>query len=161
MKTLLSVLAGAALTVSALAIPQTFNQGGFFAAAGQPFEDFAGQVAAFGPGAEMKGKWAPVRGQKGAMKLELDAVVFGIPAKEIRAQKHENNVLSYSVVYSHDLEKKQGAQKSDLLTRVLAAISAYTGKSVKQQEKIDHKGVNILVGLGGNGDVHVTFSRAK
>jgi hypothetical protein len=160
MKTLLSILTASAFTLSALAIPQTFNNGnGFFGAAGQQFEDFAGQVAAFGPGAEMKGKWAPVKGKKDLMKLQLDAAVFGIPASEITAQKTGNQVVKFNVLYREGGQKKGAKPAGSLQDRVLAGVKAYTGKDVQPSKPVEHNGVQIDVAPASNGDVAVSFSR--
>src|SRR5688572_25455800 len=131
MKTLVTILAGAALTMSTLAIPQTFNQGfnPFFGAVGMQFEDFAGQQDAFGPVAGMKGQWVPISGKKDALKLAMTADVFGLPATEITAQKSGGNVVSYRVAYSAKDDAKRARQKSKLQDRVLAAIGAHTGQS--------------------------------
>jgi hypothetical protein len=161
MKTLLSLALGAALTAGALGIPQNFNggNGGFFGAVGINFEDFAGQVAAFEPGARMPGKWTPVRGQKGVVKLELDAAVFGIKASEITAQKSDDKVLKFSVVYRAADHRNKKGESGQLEARVITAINAYTGKSVALGTPVDYKGVRIAVALGGNDDVFVTFTR--
>jgi hypothetical protein len=163
MKTLLSLALGSALTIGALGIPQNFNGGGngFFGAIGINFEDFAGQAAAFDPGAKMPGKWAPVRGQKNTVKLELDAVVFGIKASEITASKSDDKVLQFRVAYRVADHRKDKGEPGTLEARVMAAVNAYTGKSVTLGHPVDYKGVQISVGLGGNGDVFVTFSRAS
>lgn len=158
MKTLLSLALGAALTAGALAIPQTFNGGGFFGAAGINFEDFAGQTAAFDVGSKLPGKWAPVHGQKDVVKLELDAVVFGIPATEITASKSGEKVKEFRVLYKDDDAHARHQKKGLLQERVLAAIKTFTGKPVDVSHPVDYKGVNIAVGLGGNGDVIVSFT---
>lgn len=165
MKTLVTIFAGAALTMSTLAIPQTFNQGfnPFFGAVGMQFEDFAGQQDAFGPAQGMKGQWAPIQGKKDALKLANSADVFGIPASEITAQKSGETVVSYRVAFSAKDDARRAKQKpaSKLETRVLAAVGAYTGQSASLDKPVEHKGVKIAVALAKNGDVFVTFTRAS
>jgi hypothetical protein len=164
MKILVTILAAAALTMSSLAIPQTFNQGfnPFFGAVGMQFEDFAGQQDAFGPMEGMKGQWVPIQGKKDMLKLAMSADVFGIPASEITAQKEGNKVQSYRVAYSAKDDAKRGKkQKTKLEDRVLAAIGAYTGQSASLTKPVEHKGVKIAVALEKNGDVFVTFTRAS
>jgi hypothetical protein len=161
MKTLLSVLAGIALAFAAYAIPQTFNNNPFFGATGQQFEEGAAQVAAFEPGAEPKGEWAPVQGAKEKIKLKLDAVVFGIPASEITAQKSGNRITNFRVLYRASDDRKRGKQETKLETRVLAGVSAFTGKSAVLREPTLHNGVNITVTAAASGDVTVEFARAS
>jgi hypothetical protein len=162
MKTLVTILTGAALTMSSLAIPQTFNQGfnPFFGAVGMQFEDFAGQENAFGPVAGVKGQWVPIQGKKDTLKLAMSADVFGIPASEITAQKSGETVVSYRVAYRAKDDAKRTKQKTKLEERVLAAIGAYTGQSTSLTKPVEHKGVKIAVALEKNGDVLVTFTRA-
>ena len=100
MKTILSVLASVAFTLQAFGIPQTFNNNNnpFFLQAGMPFEQAAGQPGAFEPGAELKGEWAPMQGKKDTLRLKLEAVVFGIQASEITAEKSGDRVTKFRVV---------------------------------------------------------------
>jgi len=161
MKTLLSLALGAALTAGALAIPQTFNGGGFLGAAGINFEDFAGQTASFDAGAKLPGKWAAVHGKKDELKLELDAVVFGIPASEITASKSGEKVKEFRVLYKYEADEKRGGNRKnggELHERVFTAIKVFTGKSIDLGHSVDYKGVTISVALGGNGDVMVSFT---
>jgi hypothetical protein len=161
MKPLLSILACAGLTLGAFAIPQTFNNNPFLAATGSQFEEAAGQVAAFEPGAEPKGQWAPVHGQKDALKLKLDAVVFGIPASEITAQRAGDRIAKYQVLYRAADDRKRGKQESSLEARVLAGVSAFTGKSATPVKPTIHRDVQITVKAAANGDVTVEFARAS
>src|SRR5829696_8835822 len=110
MKTFLSVLASGALVTVALGIPQTFNNG-FLAAVGQQVEDAVAQVAAFAPGAEPKGKWSPVAGNRDVLKLEQTAVAFGVPASEVTAERKENAVAKYRIVYRAADDRKRGKQE--------------------------------------------------
>ena len=91
--------------------------------------------------------------------MELDAAVFGIKASEITAQKADDKVVKFSVVYRAADHRNKKGESGRLDARVLAAINAYTGKSVALGKPVDYKGVRIAVALGGNDDVFVTFSR--
>ena len=160
MKTLLSVLASVGFATLALAIPQTFNNNTFVNAVGQPLEDAVAQVAAFEPGVEPKGQWSSVAGKPDVLKLELSAVVFGVPASEVTAERKNNAVAKYRIVYGADDDRKRGKQQSSLEARVLAGISAYTEKPATLREPIVYKGVKIAVLRGKRGDVIVEISRA-
>ncbi len=162
MKTLLALALSAGLTFQALAIPQTFNgNNGFVIAAGMAFQDFAGRKAAFEPGAEMPGKWTPVHGKKNVLKLDMDTPVFGIKASEITAQKTDKQVVQFSVVYRADDHRQEARVHGSLQDRVIAAINAFTGKSISAKTPVDYQGVLISVSLAGNGDVRVDFIRAS
>lgn len=153
--TLQSILCACVLSTAAIAIPQTFN-GGFFGAVGQQFEDFA--IAALGPGAELKGKWVAVAKQEGKLRLELDAVVFGIPASEIIAEKAGGSVIKYSVTYKTADDRKRGKAASPLKMRVLAAVGAYTGAAVALGKPADYKGARFTV-AEAKGDVSVEITK--
>jgi hypothetical protein len=66
----------------ARAIPQNFNQGGFFLRTGVTFENFATEDAAFAPGGVLKGEWTK-QDARGAQKLVDDAVLLGVPAPRV------------------------------------------------------------------------------
>lgn len=156
MKTLIaSVLAGLALCSASLAIPQVFGNR-FFGAVGQQFEDFA--IAALGPGAELKGQWAPVGGKAGTMKLDMTAVVFGVPASEITAEKSGDTATKFRVMYRAADDRKRGGQAATLRERVMAGVRVYAGAEVKGT--VIYKGAQIKVADGAKGDVSVEISKA-
>ncbi len=158
MKTkLTSVIIACLVAQVALAIPQTFRNG-FFGAAGQQFEDFA--VASLDPGADMKGKWAVVAGKEGTLRLDMTAVVFGVPASEVIAQKSGDHVSKYIVTYSSADDRKRGKSDAPLKNRVIAGVSAYTGGDVKAKQPAVYKGTQFLVQDGAKGDVVVEISKA-
>src|SRR6185436_1736058 len=131
-KFFLSMTCALAFATIAFAIPQTFfgNGNGFFGAAGQQFEDAA--VAAFGPGGQMKGEWAPVRaGATDEEVLKMTAVVFGVPATKVTRHKSGGHVEKYRVLYTKADDAKRAKQKSasTLQERVTAAVRTYTGAS--------------------------------
>jgi hypothetical protein len=161
MKTFLSVVASIALTLQTLGIPQTFNNNAFLGAVGVPFEEAAGQIAAFEPGAQPKGQWAPVRGRSDTLELKLDALVFGIPASEITAVKSGDRVAKFRVLYRTLDDRKRGKQAASLEERVLAGIAAFTGQSVNRRQPVIHNGVQISTISAANGDVTVEFARAS
>jgi hypothetical protein len=163
MKTFLSLITSGALVTIVFAIPQTFNSNnnGFVNAVGQQVEDVVAQGAAFEPGAEPKGQWSPVAGKADVLKLELSAVVFGVPASEVTAERKNNAVTKYRIVYGASDDRKRGKQQNSLEARVLAGISAYTGKSATTREPIAHKGAKIAVTRTKNGDVTVEITRAS
>jgi hypothetical protein len=157
MKTLLtSVLAACVFSGAVLAIPQTFGTGGFFGAVGQQFEDVA--FAAVGAGGENKGNWAPVRGKDGTLRLDMTAVVFGVPASEVTAVKAGDSVTKYRVVYRVEDDKKRGKQTAPLRERVAAGIRTYTGAEVKGP--VSYKGARVTLEDGAKGDVSVEISKA-
>ena len=141
-RTLQAIISACILCGSVLAIPQNFN-GGFFRAAGQPFEDFA--IAALGPGAELKGKWIAVAKQEGKLRLAVDAVVFGIPASEVVVEKSGGGVAKYTVTYKAADDRKRGRAAASLKDRVLGAVRAYTGTSMESGRPADYKNARISV----------------
>jgi hypothetical protein len=158
MKTLFaSVAAACAFAGAAIAIPQTFGIGnGFFGATGQQFEDFA--IAAVGPGAELKGKWAPVRGGDGKRRLDVTAVVFGVQASEVTAETSANGGTKYRVLYRAADDRKRGRQAASLRERVAAGIRSYTGADAGKP--VPYKGALVTLAEGAKGDVSVEITKA-
>jgi hypothetical protein len=163
MKTILSVLTSCALVTIAFSIPQTFNNNAnvFGNVVGQPLEDVVVQAAAFDPGVEPKGEWTPAAGKPNVLKLELSAIVFGVPASEVTIERKDKAVAKYRVIYGAADDRKRGKQQNSLEARVLAGISAYTGKSATTREPIIFKGTKIEVTRAKNGDVTVEITRAS
>ncbi len=156
MKTLItSVLTGLALCCASLAIPQVFGNR-FFGAIGQQFEDFA--IAAVGPGAELKGEWVPVRGKEDSKRLDMTAVVFGVPASEITAENSGSSGMRYRVVYRAADDRKRGAKAATLRERITAGVRAYAGSEAKGTAT--YKGAQIKVEDATKGDVSVVISKA-
>jgi len=154
--TLKSILCACILSTAAIAIPQTFN-GGFFGAVGQQFEDFA--IAAVAPGAELKGKWVAVAKEDGKLRLALDAVVLGIPASEITAEKTAGGATKFTVTYKAGDDRKRGKAAAPLKTRILGALRAYTGAEAAPGKPVDYKGARFTV-AETKGDVSVETTKA-
>jgi hypothetical protein len=109
----------------ARAIPQNFNQGGFFLRTGVTFENFATEDAAFAPGGVLKGEWTK-QDARGAQKLVDDAVVFGLPAARVSLERDTDSVCKYVVIFD---DEPKGAARLPLLDRVTQNITAFTGDS--------------------------------
>ena len=137
-----ALIALALLAPSLFAIPQNFNQGGFFGVVGVAFETFATDKQTWAAGATLPGKWSGPD-QSGARKLQHDAVVFGLPAAEIVAQRSAERVAKLRVSF---LETGRNARP--LLDRVTDNIRAFTGDSGrsigKQTRVFRHAPVQIM-----------------
>jgi hypothetical protein len=130
------------LTTSLLAIPQNFNQGGFFNLAGVSFETFATDQATWVNGATLPGKWS-ASDRAGTQQLENDAVVFGLPAAAITAQHKDGRVTKLRVSF-RETERKSGP----LFERLSNNIRAFTGDAGrdlgKQTRLFRHSSVQIV-----------------
>ena len=114
---------------SARAIPQNFNQGGFFLRTGVTFENFASEEAAFAGGAAMKGEWSKANAE-GVQTLIDDAVVFGFPAKRVIAERSAGRVKQFVVTFEEDA-KARGVHMP-IFDRVTQNITAFTGESPRK-----------------------------
>jgi len=161
MKKLLS--SGAALgllALSALGIPQTFQQTQFLNTAGVSFEEFAADPAAWADSAALKGHW---EANGDTLTLSESAAVFGITADQVTAQKHDGHVQSFRVVF-RTKDKHAGGKPVDLSAQLKANIQAFTGES-----GIDHyagyttfkyKSVTITLRFVSSHEVVAEFTRA-
>lgn len=91
----------------ALGIPNVVT-GGFFNMAGMRFEDFAKRPQTWKQDAPLEGKWEiwndpAITGRDiELLKLSLSAIVFGVPASEVTAQRREGQNVRFSVVFRPD-----------------------------------------------------------
>ena len=166
-----SIIVSLAVTVvlaaGALGIPQTFNQGVFpgnvfLLRNGVAFEQVAGDPANWAKAADLTGRWA----KRGATTLVLEdaAVVFGVPADEITAERSGDAVQSMRVVF-HEKAAKGGAGKApDLLAQVTANVRAFTGDDGAGAKGggtvFKHKTLTITVRRGKAREVIAEFARA-
>jgi hypothetical protein len=104
-------------------IPQNFNQGTFFLRTGIAFEDFATNDATFAEGASLKGEWSKPDA-RGAQILADDAIVFGLPAKHVTAERDAGRVKQLVVTFEEDAKRA----RSPILDRVMQNITAFTGE---------------------------------
>jgi hypothetical protein len=147
------------LASAALAIPQNFSTGGGFRLrAGMRFEEFAADKATWSAGT-LKGEWSEPKG--GEQILKDDAVVFGIPAAEIKAERSTEGVQRFRVLF-----REAAAKGSSLFGRVNKGVSAFTGdqgkNSGKARKTFRHSGgVQITVQETGSHEVEVEFRPAS
>jgi hypothetical protein len=115
-------------SVAAFAIPQNFSQGGgFLIQAGMAFEQFAADKATWAPGAALKGEWNPPAAN-GAQTLKNDAVVFGLPASEITAERSSDRVSRFVVVFREG-DKKKGGKFFDQVAQQVGAFAGSAGEA--------------------------------
>ncbi|MDR3405350.1 MAG: hypothetical protein P4L99_22845 [Chthoniobacter sp.] len=161
MKTLLS--AGAAfglLALSALGIPQTFQQNQFLVRTSITFEQFATDPDAFGDAAALKGQW---EAHGDTLTLTDSADVFGIPADQVTAQQQNGHVQSFRVVF-RTKDKHSGGKSVDLFTQVTANVRAFTGDAGTNVSSgttvFKYKSVTITLRSGSGHEVVAEFTRA-
>ena len=146
------------LATSSPAIPQTFNTGGgFVLRAGMRFEEFAADKSTWSSGS-LKGDWSELKG--GEQTLKDDAVVFGIPAAEIKAERTSEGVQRFRVLFRSDAAKHGQAP---LVERVMQNVRAFTGDAGKADGSLNAKtfrhkdGVQITVQNKSAREVEVEF----
>jgi hypothetical protein len=146
------------LTATGLfAIPQNFSSGGVFPQqAGMRFEEFAAQKEAWAAD-DLKGHWSPPK--KGEQILKDDAVVFGIAASEIKAERTGEAVKRFRVSFREDAGKRS---KASLYERVTQNIRSFTGDSGRADGSDRHTfrhsgGVQIVVLQKSPQEVEVEF----
>jgi len=160
MKTILSTWACALLlVVTAWSIPQTFGGNTFARSAGASFEQFASDPAAWNSGAGLKGHWAA---QGDALTLTDSAVVFGVEADQITAQRLDGQVQSFRVAFRN--RGKQGSRKPvDLLAQLTANLRTFTGDSGTRLAgggtTFKYKTITITLSPGSGGEVVAEFKR--
>jgi hypothetical protein len=138
-------------------IPQSFSGGGTFVrAAGKRFEEFAVDKSTWSDAA-LKGHWSEPK--DGEQVLKDDAVVFGFPAAEIKAERTTEGVRRFRVFFRNDAEK---AGQTPLFDRVNQNIRSFTGDAGKaagrDRRTFHHKeGVQISVQGKSAREVEVEF----
>jgi hypothetical protein len=126
---LFGLLSGAWLvtTAASLAIPQNFSTGGVFALrAGMRFEEFAAEKETWSSG-KLKGDWSGTE-DGGEQTLQDEAVVFGLPAQEIKVERSSGRVGRFLVRFRSESGK---AAKGRLFDRVAQNVRSFTGDSGK------------------------------
>jgi hypothetical protein len=164
MKSLVAALGAVlAITASARAIPQNFNQGNaFLLQNGVAFEQAAANPAAWENAADLKGKWT----KRGATTLVLaeSAVVFGVQADEITAERSGDQLQSIRVVFREKTAAGRAGKSSDLLGQVMTNVQVFTGndgRSVKDGgTAFSYKALTITVRRGHSHEVTVEFTRS-
>jgi hypothetical protein len=145
------------LTAPTFAIPQSFSSGGGFQLrAGKPFEQFAADKDVWG-GGSLKGDWSHPN-KAGVQTLKDDAVVFGLPAAEIKAERSSAGVQRFLVLFRGESQKSDKA----LFERVAKNVQAFTGHagkpSAKAVQTFRHAdGVQITVRNRSDREVEVEF----
>lgn len=119
MKTLLAVCSSIGFTAITWAIPQTIGNGVF--GSGRNLEQFAGDSAAWAASAELPGPWSAPAAD-GSRTLTDSAVVFGLTAAEVRAERSSDRLTRLRVTF-----RDNGKDKRTLFTRVSQSIAAFTG----------------------------------
>lgn len=156
MKLLLSLVLAAAFQTVAWAIPQTVQGGGTLILAGRPFEQFASDSATWAPGAPLPGAWS-APGADGARTFTESAVIFGLPAAEVRASQSSDRLTQFRVVY-----RETGKDRRTLFTRVTQNIAAFTGHPAKSEGKdakvFRHEKTQIRATPAREGEVIVEIS---
>jgi len=156
MRILFTSLFLAALAMFASAIPQTITSGTFGSAAGLSFEQFASARTTWAPGAALAGSWSPPAAD-GARTLAETAVVFGLPAAEVRAEESRDRLTRLRVVF-----RESGQERRTLFTRVTQGIAAFTGHPARTEDKearvFRHEQTQIRATPAGEGEVVVEFT---
>jgi len=129
MKLLLSFVLGVVFSPMAWAIPQTVQGPGALILAGRPFEQFASDRATWAPGAALPGAWSAPAAD-GARTFTEPAVIFGLPAAEVRASQSSDRLTQFRVVY-----RETGKERRTLFTRVTQGIAAFTGHPATSEGK--------------------------
>ena len=170
MKTLLaSLAAGVLFANSACAIPQTVGTGnGFRNAAGMSFEKYAASGNPWTQGAELKGNWKAQGARKGdveSLDLMVDALVFGIPAAQVSAERVAGVVRRFTVRFDETKLKSGKANAGGLFAQVTANITALAGeaKSVSPDggKNFRYESSLITARKSGGKEVIVEFTPAR
>jgi hypothetical protein len=156
---LLACLWGASLVGAAplFGIPQNFTTGGTFAlAAGARFEEFAAARETWSSGT-LKGDWSEPKG--GEQTLKDDAVVFGVPAAAITAERTSEGVQRFRVLFRGEAGKAGQSQLFDRVTRNVRAFTGHQGKAEgRDRQTFRHSGgVQITVRNKSAREVEVEF----
>jgi hypothetical protein len=168
MKTILAALAAGVLFANvAHAVPQTFGNG-FLGAVGVAFEKYAASPDPWAQGAELKGPWKSRAGAKGGVEnldLAVDAIVFGIPAVQISAERAAGVVRRFSVRYDEAKMRNARSGAGGLYERVVANITALAGEPAATSpggEKSFRYGSSLITARkSGAREVVVDFTPAK
>ena len=168
MKAFLSAVAASILlTISAHAVPQTLGNG-IFGAAGVAFEKYAASAGPWAQGAELKGPWKARAGKKGDVEnldLAAEAVVFGIPAAQISAERAAGVVRRITVRFDEGKMKNAKANPGGLYAQVIANITALAGDAKEispgGEKSFRYESSLITARKSGGKDVIVDFTPAK
>lgn len=168
MKTILSALSAALLLAnSAYAIPRTIGNG-IFGAAGVAFEKYVASPDVWAEGAELKGPWKARAGKKDAVEnldLAAEAVVFGIPAAQISAERTAGLVRRITVRFDEGKMKNAKSNPGGLYAQVIANITALAGEpkqtSPGGEKTFRYESSLITARKSGGKEVIVDFTPAK
>ncbi len=168
MKIILAVITVGVLFANvAHSVPQIIRNG-FFGAVGVTFEKFAAAPEPWAQGAELKGPWKVRAGTKGDVEnldLDVDAIVFGIPAAQISAERTAGSVRRFTVRFDEGKMKNAKASAGGLYAQVMANITALAGEpkevSPGGEKAFRYESSLITARKSGAKEVIVDFTPAK
>lgn len=168
MKAILPALFAALLVTNlAQAVPQTLGNG-IFGAAGVAFEKYAASAGPWAQGAELKGPWKVRAEKKGDIEnldLAAEAVVFGIPASQISAERSAGIVRRITVRFDERKMKSAKTNPGGLYAQVIANITALAGEpkqtSPDGEKSFRYESSLITARKSGGKEVSVDFTPAK
>ncbi len=168
MKAILSALAVAFLLArSAQAVPQTIGNG-IFGAVGVAFEKYAASPDLWAQGAELKGDWKARAGKKGDVEnldLAAEAIVFGIPAAQVSAERTAGVVRRITVRFDEAKLKNAKSNPGGLYAQVIANITALAGDARQSspggEKSFRYESSLITARKSGGKEVIVDFTPAK
>ena len=168
MKAILPALFAALLVTNlAHAVPQVGGNG-IFGAVGVAFEKYAASDGPWAQGAELKGPWKVRAEKKGDIEnldLAAEAVVFGIPASQISAERSAGIVRRITVRFDEGKMKNAKANPGGLYAQVIANITALAGEpkqtSPGGEKTFRYESSLITARKSGGKEVSVDFTPAK
>lgn len=92
-------------TTETRGIPNEFNTTAFITPAGMRLEDYAAQKEIWIPRARLIGEWEMWRDDSVAdstievLRLNMPAIVFGVPAAEVTVQRRDDQILQFQVAF--------------------------------------------------------------
>ena len=168
MKAILAVFASVVLLGKlAHAVPQSVGNG-FLGAVGVAFEKYAASAGPWAQGAELKGPWKARAEKKGDVEnldLAVDAIVFGIPAAQISAERAAGVVRRFTVRFDEGKMKNAKPNAGGLYAQVVANITALAGEpkasSPGGEKSFRYESTLITARKSGAKEVIVDFTPAK
>ncbi len=171
MKAILPALFAALLVTNlAQAVPQTLGNGNgrLFGALGVAFEKYAASAEPWAQGAELNGPWKARAGKEGDIEnldLVADAVVFGIPAAQISAERAAGVVRRITVRFDEGKLKNVKSNPGGLYAQVIANITALAGDAKQTspggEKSFRYESSLITARKSGGKEVIVDFTPAK
>lgn len=168
MKTIRAAFAASLLLANlAHAVPQSVGNG-FLGAVGIPFEKFAAAAGPWAQGAELKGPWKARAEKKGDVEnfdLAVDAIVFGIPAAQVSAERVSGAVRRFTVRFDEGKMRNAKSSAGGLYAQVVANITALAGEpkasSPGGEKSFRYESSLITARKSGAKEVIVDFTPAK